>query len=402
MAVYRYRAHKGDEVTSGMVEAPNIESASEILSDRGLTIINIEEESGHGKGLSFNLSLFQRVKQKEIVIFSRQLSVMISATLPIVQALRILVKQTEGEYFKSVISELADEVEGGQKFSVALERYHNVFSNFYISMIKSGETSGKLDDVLEYLADQLEKDYDLSSKIKGAMIYPAFIISGLIGVGVVMMIFVIPKLTEMLTASGQELPLTTRMLIGTSSFMRDYWWLLILIVLILVFGFRAIVKTPAGKKIKDIIVLRLPIFGKLLQRIYLVRMTRSLSTLIVGGVPLTVGLKIVNEVVGNAAYQELIEETIKTVEDGESVATVFLESPIVPSLVSQMMSVGEKTGRLDDVLAKVSDFYSREIENIVANLTSLIEPFIMVLIGVAVGGMVAAIILPMYNLANQF
>jgi len=402
MAVFRYRAHKGDDITSGMVEAPNIESASEILNDRGLTIINIAEESGQGKGISFNLAIFQKVKQKDIVIFSRQLSVMISATLPIVQALRILVKQTESEYFKSVISELADEVEGGQKFSVALERYRNVFSNFYISMIKSGETSGKLDNVLEYLADQLEKDYDLSSKIKGAMIYPAFIISGLIGVGVVMMIFVIPKLTEMLTASGQELPITTQLLIGTSSFMRNYWWLLILIVLALVFGFRAIVKTPVGKKTKDNLVLRLPVFGKLLQRIYLVRMTRSLSTLIVGGVPLTVGLKIVNEVVGNRAYQELIEETITTVEDGDSVATVFLESPIVPSLVSQMMSVGEKTGRLDDVLAKVSDFYSREIENIVANLTSLIEPFIMVLIGVAVGGMVAAIILPMYNLANQF
>ena len=269
-------------------------------------------------------------------------------------------------------------------------------------MIKSGETSGKLDNVLEYLADQLEKDYDLRSKIKGAMIYPAFIISGLIGVGVVMMIFVIPKLTEMLTASGQELPITTRILIGTSDFMRGYWWLIIIMILVLVFGFRAIVKTAAGKKVKDNMVLRLPIFGKLLQRIYLVRMTRSLSTLIVGGVPLTVGLKIVNEVVGNAAYQEIIEETIKTVEDGDSVAKIFLESPIVPSLVSQMMSVGEKTGRLDDVLAKVSDFYSREIENIVSNLTSLIEPFIMVLIGVAVGGMVAAIILPMYNLANQF
>jgi type IV pilus assembly protein PilC len=402
MAVYRYRAHKGKEVASGMVEAPNIEAASEILGDRGLTIINITEESGHGKGLSFNLAIFQRVKPKDIVIFSRQLSVMISATLPIVQALRILVKQTENEYFKTVISELADEVEGGQKFSIALERYRNVFSNFYISMIKSGETSGKLDNVLEYLADQLEKDYDLNSKIKGAMIYPAFIITGLISVGIIMMIFVIPKLTEMLTASGQELPITTRILIGTSSFMRDYWWLIILIVVVATIGIRMIIKTPSGKKAKDNLLIRLPVFGKLMQRIYLVRITRSLSTLIVGGVPLTAGLKIVYEVVGNAAYQEIIQETITTVEDGDSVATVFLESPIVPSLVSQMMSVGEKTGRLDDVLAKVSDFYSREIENIVSNLTSMIEPFIMVLIGVAVGGMVAAIILPMYNLANQF
>lgn len=384
-----------------MVEAPNVEAASEVLTDRGLSIINIEE-SDIGRKFSINLVIFQRVKQKDIVIFSRQLSVMISATLPIVQSLRILVKQTENPYFKSVISELADEVEGGQKFSVALGKHKNIFTNFYVSMVRSGETSGKLDEVLVYLADQLEKDYDLRSKIKGAMIYPAFIISGLVMVGIVMMIFVIPKLTEMLTASGQELPAATRVLIATSSFMRDYWWLLIIIVIGFVAAIRFIVKTPAGKKAKDMLLLRLPVFGKLFQRIYLVRFTRSLSTLIVGGVPLTAALKIVNEVVGNAVYQEIIEETIEAVEDGESVATVMLESSVVPSLVSQMMSVGEKTGRLDEVLARVSDFYSREIENIVSNLTSLIEPFIMIVIGVAVGGMVAAIILPMYNLANQF
>ena len=402
MAVFHYRAHKGEEMSDGMVEAPNIEAASEILGDRGLSIIDIEAVPGDGKKLSFNLAIFQKVKPKEIVVFSRQLSVMISATLPIVQALKILIKQTEDVYFKSVISEIADEVDGGQKFSIALGKHRKVFSNFYVSMIKSGETSGKLDEVLQYLADQLEKDYDLRSKIKGAMIYPVFIISGLIVVGIVMMIFVIPKLTEMLTASGQELPIATRILIGTSSFMREYWWLIIIIVVALIVGFRFILKTKGGRKFFDVLLIKLPVFGKLFQRIYLVRFTRSLATLVVGGVPLTTGLKIVNEVVGNVAYQEIIEETITTVEDGESVAKVMLESDLVPNLVSQMMSVGEKTGRLDEVLSKVAEFYSREIENIVSNLTSLIEPFIMILIGVAVGGMVAAIILPMYNLANQF
>jgi len=327
---------------------------------------------------------------------------MISATLPIVQALKILIKQTDNAYFKTVISEIADEVDGGQKFSIALGKHRKVFSNFYVSMIKSGETSGKLDEVLQYLADQLEKDYDLRSKIKGAMIYPVFIISGLLVVGVIMMIFVIPKLTEMLTASGQELPIATRILIGTSSAMRNYWWLMLIIIIALIVGFRYLLKTKGGRKAWDLFLIKLPVFGKLFQRIYLVRFTRSLATLVIGGVPLTTGLKIVNEVVGNTAYQAVIEETIKTVEDGESVAKVMLDSPIVPNLVSQMMSVGEKTGRLDEVLSKVAEFYSREIENIVANLTSLIEPFIMVMIGVAVGGMVAAIILPMYNLANQF
>ncbi|MFH1667769.1 MAG: type II secretion system F family protein [Candidatus Komeilibacteria bacterium] len=402
MAVFHYRVHKGEDISEGMVEAPNLEAASEILGDRGLSIISIEEVSSEGKKLSFNLAIFQKVKPKDIVVFSRQLSVMISATLPIVQALKILIKQTDNAYFKTVISEIADEVDGGQKFSIALGKHRKVFSNFYISMIKSGETSGKLDEVLQYLADQLEKDYDLRSKIKGAMIYPVFIISGLLVVGVIMMIFVIPKLTEMLTASGQELPIATRILIGTSSAMRNYWWLMLIVIIALVVGFRYLLKTKGGRKAWDLFLIKLPVFGKLFQRIYLVRFTRSLATLVIGGVPLTTGLKIVNEVVGNTAYQAVIEETIKTVEDGESVAKVMLESPIVPNLVSQMMSVGEKTGRLDEVLSKVAEFYSREIENIVANLTSLIEPFIMVMIGVAVGGMVAAIILPMYNLANQF
>ncbi|OIO47760.1 MAG: hypothetical protein AUJ28_00450 [Parcubacteria group bacterium CG1_02_37_51] len=402
MAVFHYRVHKGEDISEGMVEAPNLEAASEILGDRGLSIISIEEVSGEGKKFSVNLAMFQKVKPKDIVVFSRQLSVMISATLPIVQALKILIKQTDNAYFKTVISEIADEVDGGQKFSIALGKHRKVFSNFYVSMIKSGETSGKLDEVLQYLADQLEKDYDLRSKIKGAMIYPVFIISGLLVVGVIMMIFVIPKLTEMLTASGQELPIATRILIGTSSAMRNYWWLMLIIIIALIVGFRYLLKTKGGRKAWDLFLIKLPVFGKLFQRIYLVRFTRSLATLVIGGVPLTTGLKIVNEVVGNTAYQAVIEETIKTVEDGESVAKVMLDSPIVPNLVSQMMSVGEKTGRLDEVLSKVAEFYSREIENIVANLTSLIEPFIMVMIGVAVGGMVAAIILPMYNLANQF
>ena len=234
------------------------------------------------------------------------------------------------------------------------------------------------------------------------MIYPIFIITGLVLVGTAMMIFVIPQLTGMLTAAGSDLPVTTKILIGTSDFMRSYWWLLIILTAGVIVGFRQLVKLPQGKAALDVFVLKIPIFGSLFKMIFLVRFTQSLSTLTTGGVPLTAALKIVAGLVGNATYQKLIEQTIKEVEDGNSVAVVFLESKDVPKLVSQMLAVGEKTGRLSEVLNKVSGFYSREIENMVANMTHLIEPFIMVLIGVAVGGMVASIIMPMYNLANSF
>ena len=406
MPQFSYKARKtSGQVFQGIVEANNEDDAIHFLEDKGYKLVYLEKLSKLLKAeVKKNFWLFPQkgVSRKDVVIFARQLSVMISANVSVVQSLRILVEQIDKPVFKKIIADIADSVENGLKLSSALEKHERVFSQFFISMIKSGETSGKLDEVLEYLADQTEKDYDLVSKIKGAMIYPVFIIGGLTVVGIAMMIFVIPQLTAMLTASGTALPITTRVLIGTSEVMRHYWWALLIGVAALFFGLRYLVALPAGRKLFDSIKLKFPIFGHLFQMIYLVRFTQSLSTLTKGGVPLTAALKIVSEVVGNNSYRNLIEETINEVEDGNSLASVFLQSDLVPKLISQMLLVGEKTGRLDEVLDKVSGFYSREIENMVANMTHLVEPLIMVVIGVAVGGMVASIILPMYNLANQF
>jgi len=302
----------------------------------------------------------------------------------------------------AIVSDIADEVDGGAKLSQALAKYRKVFSDFYIAMVRSGETSGRLDDVLNYLADQQEKDYDLTAKIKGAMIYPVFILSGLFVVGIVMMVFVVPKLTAIIIESGAQLPLATRVLIFTSQALRSYWYLFFVVLLIVVGGGWYFSQHGAGKKMTDRLKLKIPVFGGLWQRIYLVRMTRSLSTLIAGGVPLTTALEVVADVVGNSVYEDLIRRTIKEVEDGNSVATLFLQSEAVPAMLSQMMSVGEQTGRLDEILQKITDFYSREIENLVNNMVSLIEPMIMLLMGVGVGLMVAAVIMPMYQLASSF
>ncbi len=400
MAFYKYRAiDKNKKTKEGLVEAASKDFAVETLREQGLSIVSITETARRG---TISLSIIDRIKQKDIVIFSRQFSVMISADVAVVQSLKILIEQTANLKFKIIVSEIADEVDGGSKLSDALAKRSKVFSNFYVSVIRSGETSGKLDEALNYLADEMEKDYDMMSKIKGAMIYPIFVSGGLLVVGTVMMVYVVPKLTDILTETGTELPLTTKILIGTSGFMSESWWIILIFLVIFFTAFRLYISKPKGRKQFDYLKLKLPIFGRLLQLIYLVRFTRSMQTLIIGGVTISKSLEVTSDVVGNEIYKQLINSTIKEVEEGNSISNVFLSSKEIPKMVSQMLAVGEKTGKIDVILERITDFYSREINNIVANLMTLMEPIIMVVMGVAVGIMVAAIILPMYNMAGQF
>jgi type IV pilus assembly protein PilC len=400
MAIFQYKAvDKNRNSITGLVESGSEAEAVEMLKEKNLDIVYVKEEQRASK---LNISpIIGRIKVKDIVIFSRQFSVLISANVALVQSLKIVVDQTENLKFKMIISEVADDIDAGARLSEALGKHPKVFSNFYISVVRSGETSGKLDEVLTYLADEMEKDYDMLSKIKGAMIYPAFVLTGLLGVGTVMMVFVVPKLTAVLLESGGELPIATRILIGTSDFLAKFWWLFILMIGGLIFGLKMFTSTDVGKLTVDMIKLRLPIFGKLFQRIYLVRFTRSMHTLIIGGVNITKSLKITADVVSNKVYKDLIDKTVKEVEEGNSISNIFSQSKQIPRMVSQMMSIGEKTGKLDVILKRITEFYGREINNIVTNLMTLMEPLIMVIMGLAVGVMVAAIILPMYNMASN-
>ncbi|KKQ60324.1 MAG: Tfp pilus biogenesis protein PilC [Parcubacteria group bacterium GW2011_GWE2_38_18] len=399
MAVFKYKALDSEnKAIKGLVEAANEEAAVEVLREKNFSVLFVKEES---ESSVKSPTILDRIKPKDIVIFSRQFSVLISANVAMVQSLKVLVEQTENIKLKLIVSELSDEVDSGTKLSDALAKYPKVFSNFYISVVRSGETSGKLEEVLGYLADEMEKDYDMMSKIRGAMIYPIFVLSGLVIVGGAMMVFVVPQLTAILIETGGQLPFATRVLIAVSDFLQNLWWLLILMMIALFVAVRYYKSTAIGERRLDYLKLRMPIFGKLFQKIYLVRFTRSMHTLIVGGVTITKGLKIASEVVSNQVYKELIEETVKQVEDGNSISMVFSDSKEIPKMVSQMMSIGEKTGKLDIILRRITDFYGREINNTVANLMTLMEPIIMVVMGVAVGIMVAAIILPMYNMAAQ-
>jgi general secretion pathway protein F len=257
-----------------------------------------------------------------------------------------------------------------------------------------------MDEVLNYLADEAEKNYDLTSRIRGAMIYPAFILSGLLMVGAVMMIYVVPKLTAILTEAGTELPFSTKILIFVSNFLANYWWLFLIMLVVSAVLIRLFVRTPRGKHMWHTVQLKIPIVGTIYKHIYLVRFTQSMYTLVVGGVPLTHSLAIVAGVVGNAVFKDIIERTIKEVEDGNSIASIFSQSTIVPPMLSQMMIVGEKTGRLEEIFKRLAAFYTHEVNTLVTNLVTLLEPMIMLVMGVAVGFVVSSILLPMYKLSG--
>ncbi|MDO8571252.1 MAG: type II secretion system F family protein [bacterium] len=401
---FQYKAKNSrNETIGGSIEADSESRAADQLLQRELIVISLKEIKGAGGGLAFFKRFSERVSKKDLAIFLRQLSILISAAVPLVQALRILSEQATNPGLKAALVDVVTDVEGGTKLSNALERYEHIFNDYFINMVKSGETSGRLDEILNYLADQQEKDYELQSKINGAMAYPIFIIGIMTVAAIVMMTFVLPKMLAMFTELGPDvvLPLTTRMLIATSSFSQKFWWLIVIGLVGGMFAFRTYVKTPAGKRVYDFIKLKIPIFGDLLRYVYLVRFSRSLNTILIGGVTIPVGLKIVKNVVGNAVFEDLIAETLKEVEDGNPISTVFMKSKEIPSMVSQMLSVGEQTGRLDDVLDKITQFYVREVNAMIETTIKLIEPAIMVVLGLGVGVMVSGILLPMYTLTSK-
>lgn len=400
---FEYRAKNLEGKTiSGVIEAVNEAAAIDELTEQGLILLNLVEKSKvSGLKKEIHLPFLERVGAKDMVLFSRQLSVMVSAGLPLVRSLEVLVKQTTNRTLRRIVADITENVRGGARLSSSMAKYPRVFNNFFINMIRAGETSGKLDEVLNYLADEQEKNYDLASKIKGAMIYPAFILTAAIGVMFIIMTFVMPKLTAILMEAGVQLPLPTRILITTANFLSKFWsTMLVIFIVLLVMIQLGLKKTRPGRVIWDVFKLRIPVFGDLFRKIYMVRFTRSLSTLLVGGVPLNSALKIVADVVDNVIYQNLILQTVKAVEEGHSISSVFLESKEVPVMLSQIMIVGEQTGQLDSVLDRMANFFAREVENILGRLTTLLEPMIIIFLGVIVGGMVAAIILPMYNLAS--
>jgi type IV pilus assembly protein PilC len=401
MPIFKYQAKD----SGGKIKSGKIVSLSEnevILKLRKKELDDITVVNVTNTFFSKFLRFIAPIKSKDLVIFSRQFSIMVAANMPIMESLVILVDQTNNLTLKNLIADIAFEIDSGSFLSDAFAKRPKIFSKFFVNIIRSGESSGKLDEVLNYLADEMEKNYDIVSKIRGAMIYPAFILTALIGVGIVLMVYIIPNLTVILTETGATLPLSTRLVIGASNFLTHYLVLIIIVLVGLGVVLHFYLKTYNGKRQLDILKLRLPIFGRLFKYIYLMHFSRSLSTLLKGGVAITRSLEIVADVVGNTIYKELILETLESINDGNPLATVFEASDYIPKMVPQMIAVGERTGKVDSVLDRISAFYTRESANMLDNLSKLMEPLIMVIMGVGVGIMVAAVLLPMYNLASQF
>jgi type II secretory pathway component PulF len=331
-----------------------------------------------------------------------EFAVMVAAKLPVVAALRSLVTQTEHPNLRAVILDIVKDVESGRKLSDAFGAHPRVFNAFAVHIVEAGETSGHLEEVLGYLADQSERDAELASRTRGAMIYPAFILCALAIIAFIMMTFVVPRLTAVLKETGAELPWMTKALIAVSSIMASWWWLFAIVIAAAIGTFVMMLRTPRVREWWDALKLRLPVIGPLGREIAAVRFARSFEMLLRGGVDIPDGLAVVAGVLGNMAYRRLIDETIREVKDGNSITTVFADSPLVPRMMTQLLAAGESSGRLEEVLTKLAAHHERLVEQRVRNLVTVIEPLVMIILGVAVGVMVAAVIMPMYNLTSQF
>ncbi|PIS17540.1 MAG: hypothetical protein COT59_00120 [Candidatus Nealsonbacteria bacterium CG09_land_8_20_14_0_10_42_14] len=396
---YQARTKKGD-IQTGTVEASSREAALNLLQKHQLFVTLLEKAEAQPL-FAKKIKLFERISRKDIVNFSRQLALMFKAKIPLIEALQAIALQTKNPSFREKILTLSEEVEGGTPFSQALSRYPKLFSSFYVSMVKSGEASGTLSESLDYLAEHLEREYYLSSKIQGAMIYPALIVLVVVGVLAMMMYFVIPNMAKVLTETGQELPFLTRVVIGASDVLRSWGWaLLLLFIGLLVFLFRYF-KTVNGKKFKDKMLLRLPLIGSFLRMIYLSRFSENLSTLIGGGLPIVQALEITGEIVGNDVYQTIISELKEEVGRGERISKFMARYPKdFPPILTQMVTVGEKTGTLDKSLMNVVSFYQKEVDRAIDNLLSILEPVLVIFLGLVVAGLMGAVLMPLYKMTS--
>ncbi len=401
MAFYSYKARDmHGKMATGTVEAPSKEGATRLLHEKQLFVIQLNETRRKDQNL-FSIKL-KRVGFGEVVNFTRQLSTMVVAGLSLPEALSILRAQTKNEVFVVVLSEIEHQIVGGGNLGDALAKYPQHFTPIYIALVRAGESSGQLDQVLSRLADSMESQRDFRSKVSGAMIYPVIIVIGMSIVVMIMMTVVIPKLTELYRDFGVDLPFATQLLINISVFFVHWWWLMIFLAIGGFYGYTKWRTTKVGELVVDTIILSIPLFGELQKKIILVEFTRTLSMLITSGIRLLDALTILKDALNNVLFRNAITEISKKVERGFPLGDTFAQYPVFPPIVSQMMKVGEETGKLDDTLLKLSKYFASESENLVKGLTTAIEPIIMVFLGVGVGFIVISVITPIYNLTSQF
>lgn len=402
MPVFQYKARNSEgKIITGLVDAPSQDVALRLLHDKQLFVIGVQLFK---KGFSIETiqQYFKRVTFGDIVNFTRQLSTMVVAGLSLPEALTILRTQATNQVFVDVLVDIEHQIVSGGNLADALAKYPRYFPSTYIALVRAGEASGTLDQILTRLSESLESERDFRGKVSGAMIYPVIILLGMIGVIFVMMTVVMPKLTGLYKDFNISLPWSTLLLMSVSDFFVRFWWLMIAGAGGLVFLFQRWRKTPLGELVVDQLVFKIPLFGELQKKIILVDFTRTLGMLIASGIHILEGLQILKDSLGNVVFRNAISEISKQVEKGMPLGESFARYPVFPPIVSQMMKVGEETGKLDETLTKLSKYFQSESENLVKGLTTAIEPIIMVIMGVGVGFIVISVITPIYNLTSQF
>lgn len=402
MPIYNYvvKDPQGKTVT-GTVDAPDQAAAASVLRERQYVVISVTPRKEPGALQKFT-EHFRGVTLGEKTVFARQLATMISSGLPLTNALEILRAQAESEKMESVLGEMIGDVQGGTSLSKALGKHPEVFSKVTIALVEAGEASGKLDNLLSQLADNMEKEQDFQSKTRGALIYPAVIGVAMVAVFIIMMIFVVPRLTDLYSDIGAELPLPTRILIGTSNLLTKGWWALFLALGLLGYGFFRWTQTEKGKYRLAQVAFQFPIFGKLNKESEQARFARTLGLLVGAGVPITQALEISAAAVNNVLYKDAILNAEKQVEKGVPLSVPIRKDPNFDPLLSQMIAVGEETGKMDEVLTKVAGFFESQAAGLVKNLSTALEPIILVVLGLMVGLLVLSIISPIYQLTTQF
>lgn len=400
MPIFKYQAkNKHGESIKGKVEARNVSQAASALRSRELLVIKIDAENS--SFLTQLQSSMSGVKEDDVVALTRQLSTMVTAGLSLTQSLSILQQQTKPG-MAVLLDKLLQEVEGGSTFAKALSEHPKEFSRIYVQLVKAGETAGVLDDVLLRLAENMEKSKDFRAKTKGALIYPAIVVVAMLAVTAIMMIFVVPKLTEMYKDFGADLPIVTQILIDTSEAFSQYWWVVAAALVSLGFGLNRWYKTKTGERKITQWLLKIPIYGELRKKIILTEFTRTMSLLLTAGISLLEALEVASDATDLILYREALAESYEKVEKGNSLARTLTDTDLFPPILTQMVSVGEETGKLDEVLMKISAYFQSESEQAIKNLTTALEPMIMLVLGLGVGFMVFAIVMPIYTLTSQF
>ena len=384
----------------GTIEAPSKDIAVAALQRRSL-IISAIESAEKTSFLSFEMPFTNRVSNKEIVILSRQVATLFEAQVSALRVFRLLASEVDNKALATILSAVGDDLQGGMPINKALARHPKVFSTFYVNMVRAGEESGKLSETFVYLADYLDRTYDVVSKAENALIYPVFVIAVFFGVMGLMLTLVIPKISAVLIDSGQAVPVYTALIIGLSNFLVRYGFFILIALVGGGFYLWELSKTDAGRIVLDRLKLSVPYVGDLYTKLYLARVADNLSTMLLSGISVVEAIDITSTVVGNAAYETILATVAADVKGGSSISDAFSKHPLIPGIMVAMTKVGEETGELGKILTTLAKFYNREVSNAVDTLVGLIEPIMIVMLGLGVGTLLAAVLLPIYNLAGS-